>query len=86
VLKNLRAELHRVISIATGEQYQALSQSICISRRVRAAGLNNNGLLDYTDIFSGGDIVHGLVSLNPALFAKGVAQKSLGGPLCGLPR
>lgn len=86
IVKNLRAELDRVISGATGEQYQTLRNQYAALKAIeadvlkssnRAARLNSKSLIDYTDIFSGGDIVHGLVSLNPALFAKGVAQKGI---------
>lgn len=83
-VRDLRGALDRIITSATGSEYQALRSQYAALKAIeadvikssnRAARLNPKGLLDYTDIFSGGDIVHGILSLNPALFAKGVAQK-----------
>jgi len=37
----------------------------------------NKGLMDMTDIFTGGDIAAGLLTANPALLAKGTVGKGL---------
>lgn len=83
VVRNLREGLDQVIENTTGAHYQGLKNQYAALKTIeadvnksanRAARINNKGLADYTDIFSGGDIVAGLVTLNPALFAKGVAQ------------
>lgn len=86
VVNNIRKDLDSVIESLTGEQYQALKNKYAALKAIEKdvvkranvdARKNAQGLLDYTDIFSGGDIVGGILSLNPALFAKGVAQKSI---------
>lgn len=86
VVNNIRKDLDAVIEGLTGEQYQALKNKYAalkaiekdvVKRANMDARKNAQGLLDYTDIFSGGDIVGGILSLNPALFAKGVAQKGI---------
>lgn len=86
VVNNLRKDLDSVIENLTGEQYQALKNQYAalkaiekdvVKRANMDARKNAVGLIDYTDIFSGGDIVGGILSLNPALFAKGVAQKGI---------
>lgn len=86
VVNNIRKDLDAVIEGLTGEKYQALKNQYAslkaiekdvVKRANMDARKNAQGLLDYTDIFSGGDIVGGILSLNPALFAKGVAQKSI---------
>lgn len=86
VVNNIRKDLDTVIESLTGEQYQALKNQYAalktiekdvVKRANMEARKNATGLLDYADIFSGGDIVGGILSLNPALFAKGVAQKGI---------
>jgi len=86
VVNNIRKDLDSVIEGLTGEKYQALKNQYAslkaiekdvVKRANMDARKNALGLLDYTDIFSGGDIVGGILSLNPALFAKGVAQKGI---------
>ena len=44
---------------------------------LRDARKNSKGLIDYTDIFSGGQVVSGILSGNPAAIASGVTQKSI---------
>lgn len=44
---------------------------------MRDAKKNVKGLIDFTDILSGGQLVSGIVSLNPALIASGVTQKAI---------
>lgn len=86
VVRHFRTALDEVISKATGEKYQALRNQYAALKTIeadvtkaanRVARLNNKGLADYTDIFSGGDIAAGLLTLNPALFAKGIAQHGI---------
>lgn len=50
-------------------------RSLVLARQQGAVGAA--GLGKYVDIFSGGDMVSGLLTLNPALFARGVAQSAL---------
>ncbi len=50
-------------------------RAIVLARQTNAAGAA--GLGKYMDVFSSGDMVSGILSQNPALFAKGVAQAGL---------
>lgn len=86
IVNSMRKSLDNVIESATGKEYQALKNQYgalktiekdVVKRANVDARKNAQGLLDYTDIFSGGDMVHGILTLNPALFAKGAAQKSI---------
>lgn len=89
VVSEIRKALDETISSATGENYQAFKDQYgalsSIEKDVNKAALtqakqtgsNASGLGKYVDVFSGGDMVSGLLSLNPALFAKGAAQTSI---------
>lgn len=86
IVNNLRNELDDVITKTTGAEYQALKNEYAALRAIEQdvahralvdARKNAKGLLDFTDVLSGGEVVSGLVSMNPALFAKGVAQKGI---------
>lgn len=89
VVHEIRTALDEAINNATGENYQALKNQYgalsSIEKDVNKAaiaqakltGTNMAGLGKYIDIFSGGDMVHGLATLNPALFTKGAAQAGL---------
>lgn len=85
----LRQSLDSTIENATGEQYTGLKRQYgalsAIEKDVNKAavahakqtGTNTSGLGKYVDVFAGGDMVHGLLSLHPAMFAKGAAQAGL---------
>ena len=84
IVRSMRKQLDTVIESTTGSQYQALKNKYASLKAIESdvlkranidARKNQKGLVDFTDIFSGGDIVSGILSLNPAQFAKGVAQK-----------
>lgn len=86
IVKGLRSSLDDVITKSTGTKYQTLRNQYASLKTIegdvtkaanRVARLNNKGLADYTDIFSGGDIAAGILTLNPALFAKGIAQHGI---------
>lgn len=89
VVSHLRETLDDAIHNATGANYQALKHQYgalsSIEKDVNKAaimqakqtGTNTSGLGKYVDVFSGGDMVSGLLSLNPALFAKGAAQAGI---------
>lgn len=57
-------------------QYGALSSlEKDVAKRATVVGRQTGkGLGDYAQAFSGGDMVNGILSLNPGLFAKGAAQ------------
>jgi len=76
----MRKQLDDGITGLTGQQYQAIKNEYAalkavekdiIKATLRDARKNNKGLLDYTDILTGGDIITGLVTLNPAQLARG---------------
>jgi len=88
IANNLRKELDNTITSLTGTQYQELKNQYAalsaiekdvVHRTLVDARKNSKGLLDFTDIFSGGEVVAGLISLNPSLIAKGAVQKGIKG-------
>ncbi|MFZ2151815.1 MAG: hypothetical protein WAV09_01760, partial [Minisyncoccia bacterium] len=62
-------------------QYGALKEieRDVVRRLMVDARKNNKGLIDFTDIFSGGQVVSGLLSMNPAQVAQGLTQKTIAG-------
>jgi hypothetical protein len=86
VANNMRKALDDGISGLTGAEYQALKNQYgalkAIERDVIKASLkearkNAKGLIDFTDILSGGQVVNGIMSLNPAMVASGATQKAI---------
>lgn len=86
IANNLRKSLDESISKATGAEYQALKNQYgalkSIERDVIKASLkearkNTKGLIDFTDIMSGGQVANGILSLNPAMVASGATQKAI---------
>ncbi len=84
VVNNFRRDLDNVIENLTGEEYQALKNQYAALKTIEKdvvkranvlARQNNKSLLDYSDIFTGGQMVTGILSLNPALFAKGAIER-----------
>ena len=83
VANKIRQALDEGISGLTGSEYQALKSQYgslktiekdVVKAALRDARKNTKGLIDYTDIFSGGQVLSGLLTLNPALMASGGAQ------------
>jgi hypothetical protein len=83
----MREELDDIIT-KTLEQsgYQGLKKSYGSLKAIEKdvahrsgiyARLNKKGLIDFTDIFTSGEIVAGLATMNPALLAKGVTMKAV---------
>lgn len=86
VANSMRKTLDEGISGLTGTQYQALKNQYgalksiekdVIKASLRDARKNAKGLIDLTDIFSGGQVVSGILNLNPTMIATGVTQKSI---------
>ncbi len=86
IANNLRSSLDSAIEDATGKEYQPLKNKYGalkaieqdVTKRANVFGRRNEaGLLEYTNIFSGGDIANGLLTLNPAQFTKGVAEYAI---------
>lgn len=82
----VRQSLDDGISGLTGTQYGELKSKYgslkaiekdVIKATLRDARKNTKGLIDFTDIFSGGQIVNGILSLNPATISQGIASKAI---------
>lgn len=82
----MRENLDNIIDQAGGAGYQVLRnrygalktiEKDIIKRAIVDARKNAKGLLDITDIFSGGNVVHGLLTLDPTSVVVGVSQKAL---------
>jgi len=83
IVNNLRTSLDKTISSATGRNFQAIKNKYGslkviekdVASRATVYGRQNiKGLADYTDIFSAGDAIRGIISRNPALIAKSILQ------------
>lgn len=90
IMYQMREALDNVITNATGAEYQAIKSQYAALKQIEAdvskravvlarqqSATNMSGLADYAAIFSGGDIVNGILSLNPATIAKGTIQLGL---------
>jgi hypothetical protein len=84
IANNFRQALDKAIEGATGQQYQILKnqysalkaiENDVVRASMRDARKNSKGLLDYTDMFTGGQMVGGILSLNPAMFTKGAIER-----------
>lgn len=86
IANKVRQSLDDGITGITGVEYQQLKNKYAalktiendvVKASLREARKNSKGLIDFTDIFSGGQIVDGILSFNPARIASGAAQKAL---------
>lgn len=86
VANKMRSQLDSLIEGATGKEYQSLKNLYgslkAIEKDVIKRSIVNDrkqpvGLMDYADIFSAGDLLTGLATMNPAMFAKGAVQKGI---------
>lgn len=86
IANKLRSSLDETISSLQGEGYSALRKQYgalkaiendVLRATLRQSRANIKGLIDYTDIFSGGQVVSGLLTLNPQLIATGAVQKGI---------
>ncbi len=84
IVNNFRKSLDDVIEQATGEEYQALKTQYSALKAIeqdvvraaqRDARKNVKGLIDYSDIFTSGQMIGGLFTLNPAMFTKGAVER-----------
>lgn len=85
VANAMREELDDMITSAQGEGYQSLKNKYGAlkaiekdvnHRALQIAKKSPAGLLDMTDIFTGGEIAAGIMSMNPVLVAKGLTGKA----------
>lgn len=86
VANNMRKVLDEGISGLTGAEYGALKKQYgalksieqdVIKATLRDARKNTKGLIDFTDIFSGSQLAHGLLTLNPATITSGLVSKGI---------
>lgn len=86
VANRLRESIDKGITELTGQKYQTLKNQYgslkaierdVIKASLRDARRNIKGLIDFTDVFSGGQIVSGIVNLNPGQIASGAVQKAI---------
>lgn len=79
IVNNIRKSLDDVIEQTTGPGYQELKRSYgalksiekdVVHRAIVDARKNTKGLIDFSDIFSGGTLVNGVLSMNPATIAS----------------
>jgi hypothetical protein len=84
IANNFRQALDDAIEKATGANYQALKnqysalkaiENDVVRATMREARKNAKGLLDYTDMLTSGQMVSGILSLNPAMFTKGAIER-----------
>lgn len=84
IANNFRKALDTAIEGATGKEYQALKnqysalkaiENDVVRASLREGRKNVKGLLDYTDMFTSGQMVGGILSLNPAMFTKGAIER-----------
>jgi hypothetical protein len=84
VVNNLRSSLDTAIENITGSDYQVLKNKYgalkTIERDVNRRAIvdarkNPKGLIDFSDIFSGSQVVHGILSLDPSIFTAGLTAK-----------
>lgn len=86
IANNLRKSLDDTVTKATEEGYQGLRNQYGalkaieqdVNRRaIVDARKNIKGLIDFSDIFSGSDMIQGLLRMNPQMFASGIAKKGI---------
>lgn len=86
IANNLRAGLDATIESATGWEYQPLKRKYgalrmletdVTKRAIVDARKNIRGLIDFSDVFSGSQVVQGLTSANPSMVASGAAARGV---------
>jgi hypothetical protein len=86
IANRLRKGLDSTIEGIKGEGYQDLKNTYgalstierdVVRRSIVDARKNVKGLIDFSDIFSGSQVVSGLLSFNPATIASGVTAKAI---------
>jgi hypothetical protein len=86
IANNMRKSLDDVIEQTTEGGYQELKNKYAalksiekdvVNAAIRDSKKNIKGLIDYSDILSGGQVVNGILTLNPAMVGTGIAQKGI---------
>lgn len=82
VANALREKLDDVVVQSTGKEYQSLKNAYGALKTIEkdvghraliVARQNTKGIADLSDIFTGGDLVAGIMTANPAFIARGAA-------------
>lgn len=88
IANNLRAALDGEIELATGAEYAPLKKKYgalrmletdVTKRAIVDARKNIRGLVDFSDIFSGSQLVQGVLSANPATIGSAMTAKGISG-------
>ena len=86
IANSLRQEADTFITGLTGTEYSALKgkygslkaiEKDVIKANLRNARKNTKGLIDFTDIFTGADVVTGMLTMNPVTLARGGVMRGL---------
>jgi len=86
VANKFRQALDEGVTSLTGTEYQVLKNQYgslkaierdVIKATLRDARKNVKGLIDFTDILSGAQVVSGLLTLNPATLAQGLGARAI---------
>ncbi|MCP3924493.1 MAG: hypothetical protein GY714_18120 [Desulfobacterales bacterium] len=86
IANDLRAQLDASITKATGKEYSQLKKAYgalkTIEKDVNRRAIvdsrkNNKGLIDFSDIFTGGHVIAGMLRSEPAAAAGGLASKGI---------
>ena len=88
VANNVRRSLDDAVSQISGPGYQSLKNTYgalseiendVAHRAAIDARKNIKGLIDFSDIFSGSEAIYGILTMNPAVIARGATAKAISG-------
>jgi hypothetical protein len=86
IVNKLRSALDEAVTSATGAEFQPLKSKYgalkAIEKDVNRRAIvdmrkNAQGLIDFTDIFSGADVIRGMATMNPEAFSRGIIQHAI---------
>lgn len=86
IANDLRTQLDAAIQKTTGKEYSALKkkygdlkslESDVTKRSIVDARKNNKGLIDFSDILSGHQVIKGMITKDPVSFTAGVGMKGI---------
>lgn len=86
IANDLRTQLDSVIQETTGKEYSVLKkkygdlkaiESDVTKRSIVDARKNNKGLIDFSDILSGSQVITGMMSKDPVSFTAGMGMKGI---------
>jgi len=86
IANNLRKNLDKSIKRVTGKDYQALKSKYAALRTLETdvtkrsivdARKNVKGLIDFSDVFTGYHIIHGVLKAEPSVIGAGITAKGI---------